>query len=198
MTEEGKRKAVELVRATFTSGKSWEETFSAVALFCEGLGAEIRKMQTPEQFMEMLDAEPVTKREEWVFLAALRFAPAIVRRGTSKLAKVAAQELPTPPGGQRRAFSAMEEQAICNYVSELHRNGLPLAIAQERAADKFDRSPRTIERVWQRRADPDSRTPGFEDAWRFITTDEGAGDHGLTAPTGEAARQGADAKNPDS
>jgi hypothetical protein len=44
-----------------------------------------------------------------------------------------------------------ESQAVLDHVSQLNRDGAPMSAAKERAAQKYGRSRRTIERLWAKR-----------------------------------------------
>lgn len=177
MTDEGKRKAIALIEANFriAGGKGWEESTSSMATFFEALAAEIRKMQTPELFMQMVDSwGPMTKKQEMMFLVALRYIPQVVRRGLCVLATSAAPLLPNPPGGRPDSLDGAQEQKVCDYVAERIRQGLSVEDAKHGAAQNFGCSVRTVERAWSRRSGEPSKSPGFEDAWEFMTGNDGA------------------------
>jgi hypothetical protein len=112
----------------------------------------IQSVRTVEDVGEMFNSQvSISPKEETLLLFAMENLPQILWQALTTVAEKAKSSLPAPHGGRRPAFTAEESQEVLDYVSQLHRKGAPLHIAKGRAAQRFDCSRRTIQRLWTSR-----------------------------------------------
>lgn len=84
-------------------------------------------------------------------IKSIELLPRLVRRHLPEATKQIIKTLPHEPGGRPQAVSSEEHPKICQEIAGLFAQGVSLKVAQERVARRRDVSPRTIQRIWQRR-----------------------------------------------
>jgi hypothetical protein len=108
-------------------------------------------IDTREKFdsiLANLPEEDTPKAEKFLKFLLKQFFPT-QRAAAQELVKA----LPPRAGGAKSTMpSEAECRQICDEISELHAKGVPKGTAQKRAAQKWNRSLRTIERIWASRA----------------------------------------------
>jgi hypothetical protein len=132
--------------------ESYEDGIKVATKLTNWLSNGLRSIQTIEQLRQTLDScEPISKAEEKLALFALEHMPSLVRVGLKLAAKKAAATLPPPPSGRPSALDASGKEAVLDYIAELIRKGASMEAAKLRAAQKFNCSKRTVQRLWTNR-----------------------------------------------
>ena len=112
--------------------------------------AAMRSQEALREFVMSFPAEA----EPYLPLAAglLRALPGIAGQDMAKMLHqiAAAHPLPTAPG-RPEALDVQTKRKICDYVARLHRSGVQLLTAQERATERFGTSVRSVQRAWRQR-----------------------------------------------
>ncbi len=110
------------------------------------------RVRTREQIVEILDGEPEPSPAFLaLFEATVRFSPYLIGRLMKWMAEGSAKRLECNPKGPRLAVPSGQREQICVFIGALYARGVSLKDAQNRAANKWFTSPRSIERVWAER-----------------------------------------------
>ncbi len=115
-------------------------------------GLEARFAKEPEPTPEQLSAT----------VDAIRLLPYTLREALPKAGKEAAKKIPHRPGGRPRGLKEHEYLQVCKDIGSLLAEGVRLKDAQKRVAQRKGVSLRTVQRVWQRRAEIAKEDPTNE------------------------------------
>jgi hypothetical protein len=96
--------------------------------------------------------EEVAIKYSPIVIGFVRLAPTLANRDIMRAIHLEARDNPiTVPSGRPRALDDASKHKICDSVSELSRKGAQTSDAQERTAQRFGVSKRTVERIWRQR-----------------------------------------------
>lgn len=122
--------------------------------------AELSQIRTKEEFLALLNqAGEIPPQTQMYFLALLQGIPQILQFIVSKELPKLAEELPPLPTGRKQALTLEQRTQVCDYVAHLHRQGTPIQISKQRAAQKYGVRLRSVERAWAKRAEACSERP---------------------------------------
>lgn len=110
------------------------------------------RVRTREQIVEILDGEPEPSPAFLaLFEATVRFSPYLIGRLIKWMLEGSAKSLESNPRGPKLAVPSGQREDICAFIGALYARGVSLKEAQNRAANRWDTSQRSIERVWSER-----------------------------------------------
>jgi hypothetical protein len=116
----------------------------------EAVGA-IRSRETLIHFIESQkdDAERFLP----AVLALFQMAPMIVEKEVARVVQRSLREHPIkiPQGHPKAVEDDSVKRLICDSVSDLYRKGIRISDAQQRIADRYGISPRSVQRYWRQR-----------------------------------------------
>ena len=105
-----------------------------------------------EEAVQFLLALPDPSAEEFEKVTAfLRTLPPSARP-----AKDAAKGLPSPPGGRPHGLTPKQGREVCRQIGQLYGEGVDLADAKLRMAQRYGVSLSTIQRAWKKRVNTSS------------------------------------------
>jgi len=155
--------------------KGYEDGIKQALRLIDFAYSGVRSMQTTDELRNVLDAlPPLSEREQQILLYLVSQLPQLLRTGLKLASHKAASTLPAAGNGRPPAASAEEAQEILNYISELHRKNCTLRVAKERAAKKYRKSKRTIDRIWTNRASIPTVTLTVPDLLAMFLTVQGS------------------------
>lgn len=128
-------------------------------------------MRTRAQAIEVLDKLEMTPAEERLLLASIKMTPMLIRFGIKKLAKTAVNDLPAPPTGRKPALASDKSVEVIDFVAKMNRDGYELGSCLYRASQRFGIGYRSVERIWNNRAEilQNGPEPHFEDVLQMLT-----------------------------
>lgn len=100
-----------------------------------------------EALDEALQKVEISESKEKKFVLAMESLATLVVFMTPRIMKKIEVIALTKPG-RPRELSSEQETVLCEYVSKLHAEETDLGICKDRAAQKFDVSRSTVERIW--------------------------------------------------
>jgi len=132
------------------------ETVEAMFAWASDLSGRFHRsserVRTRKQIAEILDNEPEPSPTFLaLFEATVRFSPYLIGRLIVWMAEGSAKRLECNPKGPKLAVPSGQREDICAFIGALYARGVSLKDAQNRAADRWDTSQRSIERVWSER-----------------------------------------------
>lgn len=152
--------------------KSYEKGLDQAIRLVSCLLQLMESIRTKEALRTALDSlETPTKSEERKILFAIRYMPQFIRITSGLAITKFLTALPAFAPGRPQRMTAEEGEKLLNFISGLHRQGVPLGIAKQRAAARFHCSVRTVERLWGERGETreDCATP--EEIKEWISTE---------------------------
>jgi hypothetical protein len=143
------------------------ENFSAFLRYaCRKVEEQVHRLKqarSRERLNAYLAKEPEpTPQELGATVDAIRLLPYTLRDALPKAGKEAAKKIPHRPGGRPRGLKDYEYVEVCKDIGSLLAEGVGLKDAQKRLAKRKDVSLRTVQRVWQRRAEIAKEGPANE------------------------------------
>jgi hypothetical protein len=137
--------------ARFLGGKSFEEGSDLAYRIFSRMAALFETIRTREDLARKLAKSELSKGEEWLLLAVVRFAPFLLKFGIRKLNEFAEKSLPSAPNRQP-AVPATKQVIMLEFINKLHfENGISKEDAMQRAATRFGCAKRTVERYYANR-----------------------------------------------
>jgi hypothetical protein len=111
---------------------------------------KMENVRTREQIVALLDAEPEPSAATIRTIeSAIRFAPYLLNRLMTKIAKDAAKKgLPQNPPGPKPVIPESTKPLIIAFILDLLGKRVSRQDAQKRAAARWGVSLRSIERLW--------------------------------------------------
>ena len=118
----------------------------------------LRQARTREGLEAALARHPEPNSEQLAaMIKVIHLFPYQLRRVLPEAAKEAAKQLPQDPGERPNALKPEDLPKICDDIGKMISYGINLNSAQARVALQRGVSERTIQRVWQRRKDFNSK-----------------------------------------
>jgi hypothetical protein len=113
--------------------------------------AAIRSHEALTHFLE--SQEDDAERFLRPVLALMRMVPMIVEKEVARVVQRSLREHPIKisPGHPKAVEDDAVKRQICDSVSDLYRKGIGLTDAQQRIADRYGISPRSVQRYWSQR-----------------------------------------------
>jgi hypothetical protein len=88
-----------------------------------------------------------------LMLGLLQLLPEIMEREEARVAERWAKKHPveTSPGRPRKVNDDAMKRQVRDSILDLFAGGTPLSVAQERTAERYDMSLRSVQRIWKER-----------------------------------------------
>jgi hypothetical protein len=104
-----------------------------------------------ERLKEELAKIEVSATNDMLIRAVTENFPAIAVAFFEEALPLMRMEFPVINAGRPRSLTTEQQKAVCEYVGQLHTEGLDIKTAKQRAAQKFGVSVSTIDRTWAER-----------------------------------------------
>jgi hypothetical protein len=114
----------------------------------------LKPLRTREALESFLTREPEPGPDQLdAMTKSIALFPYVMRKNLPAAVKEAQKRLPHDPGGRPEVVEPEDYPKVCDEIGQLYARGTPLKTAQQRVAQRRDVSLRTIQRIWQKRAE---------------------------------------------
>jgi hypothetical protein len=96
----------------------------------------------------LLDSPDLPPEKVEKVFSVIRTLPYLLRGAFQNIVKA----LPPSPGGRPHELTPEQRREVCNQIGFLYGQGVELADAKKRMAQRYDVSLSTIQRAWKKRA----------------------------------------------
>lgn len=128
-----------------------EDAGAAVQRIAEILSQVIRPLCNRERLREELSKFEVSAEDEALIRATAENFPAIAIALFGEVLPKMRKEFPIVNAGRPKSLTSEEAKAVCQYIGQLHAEGVDIKTAKQRTAQKFGVSGSTINRTWTER-----------------------------------------------
>jgi hypothetical protein len=125
-----------------------EDAGVAVQRIAEILNQGIKPLCNRERLREELSNIEVSAEDEVLIRAMAENFPAIAVALFGEALPLMRKEFPIVNAGRPKSLTGEEAKAVCQYIGQLHAQGLDIKTAKQRTAQKFGVSGSTIDRTW--------------------------------------------------
>lgn len=172
MTEEFRERIIAACEDAFqkAGATSYQDAVDTTIRFLSSQAKELESIRSKDDLAKVLDSmPPLSKRDERLLSLALPVLPQLIRYILRAITQKASSALPSMSLGRPQAITGKAIDELLDLVSDLHRKGVPLRIAQQRASNRYGCSPRTVARLWASRGSPSADNPTVRDLLRHIS-----------------------------